>query len=120
MKKYYIPPPPFFNKETEAKKNLGSYLTVQGLLGFPGGSDHKESAYNAGDPGSIPGLGRSPGEENGKPLQCSFLENPMDRGAWWATVHRVRKSRTQVSDYHFHFLFSGVGGFKLRRLDSGS
>ena len=116
---YTSPRPPFFNKETEAKKDLGSYLTVQGLLGFPSGSDHKESACNAGDSGSIPGLGRSPGEENGKPLQCSFLENPMDRGAWWAIVHRVRKSRTQVSDYHFHFLFNGMGGFRLR-LDSGS
>ena len=89
-------------------------------MGFPGDSDHKESACNVGDPGSIPGSGRSPGEENGKPLQCSCLENPMDRGAWWATVHRVRKSRTQVSDYHFHFLFNGVGGFKPTILDSGS
>ena len=49
---------------------------------FPGGSDSKASAYNAGDPGSIPGLGRSPGEANGNPLQCSCLENPTDRGAW--------------------------------------
>ena len=47
-----------------------------------GGSDGKESAYNAGDPGSIPGLGRSPGEGNGNPLQYSYLENPMDGGAW--------------------------------------
>ena len=58
------------------------------------GSDSKESACNAGDPGSIPGSGRSPGEGNGKPLQYSCLENPMDRGAWQATVHRVTKSRT--------------------------
>ena len=50
--------------------------------GFPGGSDGKASAYNAGDPGSIPGSGRSPGEGNGNPLQYSFLENPMDGGAW--------------------------------------
>ena len=49
---------------------------------FPGGSDSKASAYNAGDPGSIPGLGRSPGEGNGNPLQYYCLENPMDRGAW--------------------------------------
>ena len=60
-------------------------------LGFPGGSDSKESAYNAGDLGSIPGLGRSPGEGNGYPLQDSCSENPMDRGAWWATVHGVTK-----------------------------
>ena len=49
---------------------------------FPGGSDGKASVYNVGDPGSIPGLGRSPGEGNGNPLQYSCLENPMDRGAW--------------------------------------
>ena len=54
----------------------------------------KESACNAGDPGLIPGTGRSPGERNGNPLQYSSLENSMDRGAWWATVHRVAKSRT--------------------------
>ena len=54
----------------------------------------KASAYNAGDPGSIPGLGRSPGEGNGNPLQYSCLENPMDRGAWQATVHGVAKSQT--------------------------
>ena len=55
-------------------------------MGFPGGSEVKASARNAGDLGSIPGLGRSPGEGNGNPLQYSCLENPMDRGAWWATV----------------------------------
>ena len=54
----------------------------------------KASAYNAGDPGLIPGLGRSPGEKNGNPLQYSCLENPMDRGTWWATVHRITKSWT--------------------------
>ena len=55
------------------------------IMGCPGGSDGKESVCNAGDPGSIPGLGRSPGGGHGDPLQCSCLENPMDRGAWWAT-----------------------------------
>ena len=59
------------------------------LTGFPGGSDSKASAYNAGDPASIPGLGRSPGEGNGNPLQYSCLENLMDRGAWWAAVHGI-------------------------------
>ena len=61
---------------------------------FPGGSDGKASAYNAGDLGSIPGLERSPGERNGNPLQYSCLENPMDGGAWLATVHGVAKSQT--------------------------
>ena len=72
------------------------------FLGFPGGSDSKESACNAGDLGSVPGLGRSPGEGNGYPLQYSCLENPMDRGAWRATVHGVTKSQTRLSDFHFH------------------
>ena len=67
--------------------------------GFPGGSEGKASAYNAGDLGSIPGLGRSPGEGNGNPLQYSCLENPMDGGAWGATVHGVAKSRTRLSDF---------------------
>ena len=57
--------------------------------GFPGGSKVKASACNAGDLGLIPELGRSPGEGNGSPLQYSCLENPMDGGAWWATVHGV-------------------------------
>ena len=61
---------------------------------FPGGSDGKVSAYNAGDPGLIPGSGKSLGEGNGDQLQYSCLENPMDRGAWQATVHGITKSRT--------------------------
>jgi len=66
---------------------------------FPGGSDNKESACNAGDLGSIPGSGRSPGEGNSNPLQYSYLGNPMDRGAWQhSTAHGVTKSRTQLSD----------------------
>ena len=77
-------------------------------MGFPGGSDGKASACNAGDPGSIPGSGRSPGEGNGNPLQHSCLENPMDGGAWKAAVHGVAKSRTRLSDFtvtfHFHAL----------------
>jgi len=59
-----------------------------------GGSEVTASPSNAGDLGSIPGSGRSPGEGNGNPLQYSCLKNPMDRGAWWATVHRVAKSWT--------------------------
>ena len=59
------------------------------MWGFPHSSVGKESACNAGDPGSIPGLGRVPGDGNGNPLQYSCLGSPMDRGAWWATVHGV-------------------------------
>ena len=67
---------------------------MKGLSGFLGGSDGKVSACNAGDPGTISGSGRSPGEENGNPLQYSCLENSMGEGAWWATVHGVAKRRT--------------------------
>ena len=72
------------------------FTIVFGSNFFPSGSDDKESACNAGDLGSIPGLGRSPGEENGNPLQYSCQENPMDRGAWGATVHRGAKGQTQL------------------------
>ena len=61
---------------------------------FCGSSDGKASAYNVGDAGSIPGSGRSSGEGNGNPLQYSCLQNPMDRGAWWATVQGFVKSQT--------------------------
>jgi len=63
-------------------------------MGFPGGKARKESTCKAGDLGLIPGLGRSPGEGNGNPLQYFCLENPMDGEALWATVHGVTKSRT--------------------------
>ena len=75
---------------------------------FPGGSDGQASAYNAGDPSSIPESGRSPGEGNGTPLQYSCLENPMDGGAWWATVQGVAKSRTRQSDFTSTFSLSGL------------
>ena len=70
---------------------------------FPGGSDGKASAYNAGDPGLIPGLGRSPGEGTGTPLQYSCLGNPRDEGAWQATVYGIPKSRTRLSNFTFTF-----------------
>ena len=73
--------------------------------GFPGGSEVKASAWNAGDQHWIPGLGRSPGEENGNPLQYSRLKNPMEGGAWWATVHGAAKSWTQLSDFTFFLSF---------------
>ena len=69
------------------------------FLCFLGGSDGKVSAYNAGDLGSIPGLGRSPRGGHGNPLQYSCLENSMDWGAWWATVHGVAKSWTWLRDF---------------------
>ena len=74
---------------------------LQYFVGFPGGSEVKVSTCNTGNLGSIPGWGRSPGEENGNPLQYSCLENPMDRGAWWATVHGVAKSQTRWGDFTF-------------------
>ena len=64
---------------------------IMNAKGFPGGSDGKESVCSAGDADSILGSGRPPGEGNGNPLQYSWLKNSMDRGAWWATVHRVAK-----------------------------
>ena len=73
-----------------------------GSMGFPGGSDSKETACNAGDLGSTPGWGRSPGGEHGNPLQYSCLENPMDRGAWWATVYGLAENWTRLSDWAQH------------------
>ena len=65
---------------------------------YPGGSDGKESVCNARDLGSIPESGRSPGEGKGYPLQCSCLENSMDREAWQAAIHEVTKDQTQLSN----------------------
>ena len=79
-----------------------------GMLGFPGGSEGKASACNAGDPGSIPGLGRSAGEGNGNPLRYSCLENSEDGGAWWATVHGVAKTETRLSDFTHSLTHSGM------------
>ena len=71
-------------------------------LGFPGGSDGKESTCSAVDQGSIPGLGRSPGEGNDYPLQYFNLQNSMDKGAWQAVVPGVVQSQTQLNAFHFH------------------
>ena len=70
------------------------FYRLYSIMGFPGGSEVKASACKAGDPGSFPGSGRSPGEGNGNPLQYSCLKNSMDVGAWWATVHGVAQSQT--------------------------
>ena len=84
-------------------------------MGFPGGSKSKESACNAGDPCSILGLERSPREKNGYLLQYSCLGNPMGRGAWWATVHRVTKSRhdlaTKPQEYVYLSMHSLISWF---------
>ena len=81
----------------------GSWMPYDAKIGrsmidFLGSLDGKESFHNAGDPGSAPRSGRSPGEGNGNPLQYSYLENPMDRGTWRATVHGVTKCPTRLSD----------------------
>ena len=79
-------------------------LTIR-LMGFPGGSVVKNPPANAGDTGDkglIPGSGKSPGEENGNPVQYSCLNNPVDNGAWWATVHGIAKS-----EMHIHLIRSG-------------
>ena len=68
-----------------------NYINITCGMGFPRSSVGKKSACNAGDLGSIPGSGRCPGEGNGNPLQYSCLENPMDRGVWWATVRGVTR-----------------------------
>ena len=103
------------------------FRETQGRSNYPGGSEVKPSASNAGDPGSIPGSGSSipasgssipesgifNGEGNGNPLQYSCLENPMDGGAWYATVHRVAKSRKRLRNFTQR---CGKGRFELKRL----
>ena len=84
-------------KETQGLTRK-AFLVTRLSMGFPGGSVSKQSACNAGDPGSISGLGRSPGEGNYYPNQYSCLENSIDRGGWWATFHGVAKSWTWLSD----------------------
>ena len=85
-------------------------------LGFPGGSEVKVSACNAGHLSSIPGSGRSPGEGNGNPLQYSCLENPMDGGAWWTTVPGATKSRTRLRDFSLReILLSQLSSLKLEQ-----
>ena len=88
-------------------------------MGFPGGADGKESSCSAGDLGLVPGSGRSPGEGNGNPLQYSCLENPLDRGAWWATARGAVKSRTRLSASHTqcHFAcYSSPSWFPIRKM----
>ena len=103
----------FFISSSDEYSWLISFRTdwfeyTQANFQFSGSLDGKASAYNAGDPGSIPGSGRS-GEGNGNPLQYSCLENPMDRGAWWATDYGVTESRTRLRDFTFPSLWSWLG-----------
>ena len=84
----------FFFFLLPSSKAYDTLIPLSLIEGFPGGSDGKESACNAGDPGSIFGWGRSPGKRNGYPLQYSCLGNPMNRGVWQATGHGVAKSQT--------------------------
>ena len=93
--------------ERSPQKQMSCLVHTTVINSPPGGSDGKASACNVGDSGSIPRWGRSPGEGNGNPVQYACLENPMDGGAWRATVHGVTKSRTRLSDFasaffHFH------------------
>ena len=82
--------------------------------GFPGGSEGKVSVCIVGDPGSIPGSGRSPGEGNDKPLQSTCLENSMDGGAWLATIHGIAKSCTRLRSFTSH----EIGGLPLMTVRS--
>ena len=91
--------PGILSGDQQGQNYLHIYITVFIAMSFPGSSAGKQSACNAGNPGSIPGLGRSPGEGNGYPLQYSCLENPMDREAWRATQSMgSAKSRTRLRD----------------------
>ena len=85
------------------------YLCVCTCIRLPWWLRWESVVCNAGDPGSIPESGRSPGEGNGSPRQCSCLENPMDRGAWWVTVHGVAKSRTRLSNVTFFHMLPTQG-----------
>ena len=89
---------------TDQASETGIWLKLDSVMDFPGSSADKESACNEGDPGTIPGSERFPGEGIGYPLQYSCLENSMDRGAWQATVHGVTKSWTQLSSSAQHRL----------------
>ena len=103
---------------TSAKNQLTKYVdfwltNLPLVFIFLLGSEVKASACNVGDLGSIPGLGRSPGEGNGNQLQYSCLENPMDRGAWWAILHGVAKSRTRLRDFTMSHCLDSVSSVQL-------
>ena len=97
---------PSLNLWTLQIKNVVANMQIKNLLAS--GSDSKESAYNAGDMGWIPGSERDPGGGNGYPLQYSCPENSMDRRAWRAVVQVVTKSQTELRDFCFHFFFKSM------------
>ena len=108
----------FFNTTVQKHQFFNTHPSLwpnSHAVGFPGGSAGKESAYNARDLGSVPGLGRCTGEGKGYPLQYSGLENSMDRGAWWATVHGVTKSQTRLSNFRKKKKKSGRGELRFRQ-----
>ena len=94
-------------KHNKAKRNFFWWISLHVVISnFPGGLDGKESAWSAGDLGSIPGLGRSPEEGKNNPLQYSCLENSMDIGAWWATVYGITELDTteQLTSNKHHYM----------------
>ena len=99
----------------KTNKTVWLFRFSTAYLQLPCSSDSKEFACNAGDPGSIPGQGRSSGEGNGNPLHYSFLENPMDRGPWRAIVSGVTKSWTQLSDQHYYYSMLTISPEEKRR-----
>ena len=111
----FTPPPPGAQKGVNAEEIRANSLSFEKIGGFPGGSAGEESTCNAGDLGSIPGLGRSPGEGKGYPLQYFGLENSMD-----CIVHWVAKSQTRLRNFHFHFILymSDVLSLYLLRIQS--
>ena len=103
------------NATVQKHQFFGAQLSFFIVHLFPGGPDGKVSACIAGDLGSIPGLGRSPGEGNGNPLQYSCLENSMDEGDWQAIVQWVAKSRTLLSNFTFTFTFTHIHTWPLEK-----
>ena len=94
-------------------EQLNHIKYCQSSNGLPWWLSSKESACNEGDPASVPGLGRSPGGRHGNPLQYSCLENLMDRGTWWAIVHRVTKSCRQLSDWAHYDMTQGKHSLRI-------
>ena len=102
---WLLKPHTYTHTHTHTHTHTQLYFFTNAFLSLPGGSDGKESTYNAGDPGSIPGCGRPPGEGNGNHFQYSCLGNPMYRVACWAKVHRLTKESDTTEGLTFPVLF---------------